>query len=105
MRDLRSDEQLIRAAAALSRMAPPEWETFLKAVELRAARRAEELVSSAPDILSIAQGRAQETRDLLGLLKDCRSAADKLEEKLRGTQAPTGNGPGRSHSRSSTPGF
>lgn len=77
------DEGLIRAAATLARMAPLEWQSFLQAFSVHAAQRDEELVGSALAMLPVAQGRAQEAREMLGLYTECTKTADKLEVRYR----------------------
>lgn len=82
------DIQFARAAAALSRSAPNEWQTFLNEVQRHTLERAQALVASPSDLLQQNQGRALEARDFCDFLQNCRNLADKVVEKRSEATGP-----------------
>lgn len=78
-----SDRDLILKAANLARSAPKEWSDFLAAFKDYADTRRDQCVSSSPDALFVAQGRAQSCVALLRLFEDCLKAADQIQEKRK----------------------
>lgn len=78
-----SDRDLIQKAAYLARNAPEQWKHFLGALSQYNERARDNCVSSPIEQLPVAQGRAQATAHLLGLLVDCQAMADKIERKTK----------------------
>jgi hypothetical protein len=74
-----AEQNLIIAAARLSRASPESWDEFLKAFHLYAWDLAELLVSSPPDMVHIAQGRAQGVAAVSRLLDKCRETAASMD--------------------------
>ena len=73
------DQNLILAAARLSAAAPQSWDDFLKAFHLYSWDLANLLVASPPDMVYIAQGRAQGVAAVGRLLDKCRETAGSME--------------------------
>jgi hypothetical protein len=80
---LTTDNDLIMAAARLARSAPENWERFLGALQAYSSQTIQNCIQSPLDELPRAQGRAQATARLYGLLSDCIKSADKQEGKTR----------------------
>lgn len=78
-----TETDLIMAAARLARSAPENWERFLGALQAHSSQNIQNCIQSPLDELPRAQGRAQATARLYGLLSDCLKSADKLEGKSR----------------------
>jgi hypothetical protein len=78
-----SDETLILAAAKIARTAPGDWKQFLGAFQEYSSKQISNCVASPLDELPRAQGRAQATAHLYGLLAECVSSADKIEGKRK----------------------
>jgi hypothetical protein len=77
------DDELILAAARLARVAPENWKQFLGALSPYSSQQITNCVQSPLEELPRAQGRAQATARLYGLLADCLSSADKIEGKRK----------------------
>lgn len=75
------DHKLILAAAKLARRAPEDWKQFLGAFSDYSTTQISNCVQSPLEELPRAQGRAQATARLYGLLADCLASADKIEGK------------------------
>ena len=78
-----NDRDLIMKAAFVARSAPEGWKHFLGALSQYNEKQRDNCVSSPIEQLPVAQGRAQATAHLLGLLADCQSMADKIERKTK----------------------
>ena len=78
-----NDRDLIQKAAYLARSAPEAWRHFLGALSQYNEKQRDNCVSSPIEQLPVAQGRAQATAHLLGLLVDCQAMADKIERKTK----------------------
>lgn len=70
-------DKLVFAAARLARIAPVDWEQFIGAFNEYSAEQTRNLLASAPDVLQVAQGRAQLCAHLKNTLDDCIRLADK----------------------------
>ncbi len=77
------DDELTLAAARLARSAPESWKQFLVALSGYSSQQINYCIQSPLDELPRAQGRAQNSARLYGLLADCIASADKLEGKRR----------------------
>ena len=73
------EQNLILAAARLSRASPESWDEFMKAFHLYSWDQANLLVASPPDMVYIAQGRAQGVAAVGRLLDKCRETASSME--------------------------
>lgn len=78
-----ADDALILAAARLARNAPESWERFLGAFQAYSSQQIQNCIQSPLDELPRAQGRAQITARLYGLMAECIPSADKLEGKRK----------------------
>lgn len=77
------ETDLTLAAARLARNAPESWERFLGAFQAYSSQQITNCVQSPLEDLPRAQGRAQATARLYGLLAECLSSADKIEGKRK----------------------
>lgn len=77
------DDKLILAAAKIARTVPGDWQQFLGAVQEYSSQQISNCVASPLEELPRAQGRAQATARLYGLLAECISSADKIEGKRK----------------------
>lgn len=75
------DRNLILAAAELARSNPQKWDEFLTAMSEYSAKAMDTLVSSGPENLKVAQGRAQMSRDLKALLEGAVKSADRITSR------------------------
>lgn len=80
-----NDRRLILAAAHVARRAPEEWANFISAFVEHTDNRRDECIQSPPDMLQVAQGRAQACASLRRLLAECTKMADSIEK----TKSPT----------------
>jgi hypothetical protein len=74
------------AAAQLARRAPEEWDIFLIALAEHTDMRRDECVQAQPEMILVAQGRAQACVKLEALFADCREEAEaisKMQSKPR----------------------
>ena len=71
------------AAAKLARVAPENWKQFLGAFQAYSSMQIQNCVQSPLETLPVAQGRAQATARLYGLMAECIQAADKIEGKRK----------------------
>jgi hypothetical protein len=78
-----TENDLIREAARLARSAPVNWDRFLGALQAYSNQSVQNCIQSPLDELPRAQGRAQATARLYGILSDCIASADKLEGKRK----------------------
>ncbi len=78
-----TDEELVLAAARLSRNAPELWEQFIGAFRAYTERSVTNCIQSPVSELTRAQGRAQSASYLYGLMSSCRETADHIERKRR----------------------
>lgn len=75
------ENDLILHAARLARSSPGNWEKFLGALQAYTSQNINQCIQSPLDELPRAQGRAQATARLYGILSDCIKSADKIEGK------------------------
>ena len=73
------EQNLILAAARLSRASPESWDEFLSTFTRYAWDMAEKLVQSPVEVVLVAQGRAQGMMILGKLLTDCQKTASSME--------------------------
>ena len=78
------DQDLIVAAARLARASPESWDEFLRAFHLYSWDQANLLVAAPPDMVHIAQGRAQGVAAVGRLLDKCRETASSMEANKKG---------------------
>jgi hypothetical protein len=78
-----NDRDLIYKAAGLARSAPQAWNDFLGALAQYTEQHRSNCISSSVENLQVAQGRAQAYTNLLRLLQDCKTTADKIEGKQK----------------------
>jgi hypothetical protein len=74
---------LAKAAMELRAASPKAWNAFLSAVTLRLDDVTEACITSTPERLQEAQGRAREIRDLFKALHEAPQLAQQLQEKER----------------------
>lgn len=77
---LKPKEQVIIAAANLSRTTPDQWRTFLSALDAYSEAHRENLLQSPLPELPVNQGKAQSLTSLLRTLKACEADADKIRK-------------------------
>lgn len=77
------DDKLTLAAARVARAAPQFWDELLRALDGQTQLHINACISSPVDTVLVCQGRAQALGALLALLKDCKSNADKIEERAK----------------------
>lgn len=68
-------------AAALAMKCPKEWKEFMEALQVYVNQRKDEMVSSPPDLVMVAQGRAREASTFLRCMDDCVVVADQLSKR------------------------
>ena len=68
------------AAARLAQSAPLQWVEFVDALSNYTEHRCIECIQSPPDMLQVAQGRAQSMVAFLRLLVDCRKTAESVDK-------------------------
>lgn len=78
MSELRPNQELALKVAALRRAAPREWEEMLAEMRRYANARMADCVSSPLGMLQVAQGRAQNARDMVRLFEDAVKTADRI---------------------------
>lgn len=78
-----SDRPLILAAAKLARSSPENWKQFLDGFRVFTDQQRDNCIQSPIENLPVAQGRAQISAHLHGLLSDCLAMADKIEGKRK----------------------
>jgi hypothetical protein len=75
------DNKLTLAAANVARAAPQFWAEMIKALNDQTETQRNACISSPPDMLQVAQGRAQYATALLSLLKDCVHDVDQMRQR------------------------
>ena len=80
---MNAEHTLVIEAARLARIAPTTWEKFLGALQALNEQTTTQCIQSPLAELPRAQGRAQATARLLGILEDCVASADKIEGKKK----------------------
>jgi hypothetical protein len=83
-----SNKNFVVAAASLARAAPSQWDQFVRAMSEHYESTKEQFVSSPSSSIQLAQGRAQEARDILNLCRDCKSEADQIENRIKTNAQP-----------------
>lgn len=78
-----ADNDLTIAAARLARNAPELWNQFLGAFQAYSSQSIQNCIQSPLEELPRAQGRAQATARLYGLMAECLTSADKIESKRK----------------------
>lgn len=77
------EADLTLAAARIARTSPDAWNQFLAAAQAYSSQQITNCIQSPLDQLPVAQGRAQATARLYGLLAECIQGADKIEGKRK----------------------
>lgn len=77
------ENDLTMAAARLARTAPESWKQLLGALQAYSSQQIQNCIQSPLEELPRAQGRAQATARLYGLMAECLSSADKIEGKRK----------------------
>ncbi len=77
------ENDLILTAARVARTSIANWDQFLAAVQAYSNQQTTHCIQSPLEFLPIAQGRAQATARLYGILAECLSSADKIEGKRK----------------------
>lgn len=77
------ESDLTLAAARIARSSPDAWDRFVAAVQAYSSQQIQNCIQSPLETLPVAQGRAQATARLYGLLAECISSADKIEGKRK----------------------
>ena len=77
------EQDLIVAAARLSRAAPTPWDEFLTAFRAYARELAEKLVATPSDTVFVAQGRAQSVAGVAKLFDKCRETTAAIEDNKK----------------------
>jgi hypothetical protein len=77
------NQRLTLASAKLARGAPALWDEFMTALAAEHQTTIQALISSPPDQLATAQGRAQLMTALLTLMSTCVKDADQITEKAK----------------------
>ena len=75
-----AEQDLIVAAARLSRASPESWSEFLKAYHLYAWDLANVLVASPLDMVYVNQGRAQGVAQVGRILDNCRAKQEAMDK-------------------------
>ncbi len=78
-----AENDLTMAAARLARIAPEGWKHLLGALQVYSSQQIQNCIQSPLEELPRAQGRAQATARLYGLMADCLPSADKIEGKRK----------------------
>lgn len=74
---------LQQATAQLARSAPQSWEQFLAAYRAHHLDILKQIVSSPPETVHVAQGRAKHADELLRLFETAVATAEQIERKMR----------------------
>ena len=82
------NEAIILAAAELEKSHPTRWAEFMIALKGYSDNCTDQCISSTPEGLSTAQGRAQQIRAFLKMLEDCSATSDQIR-KIRNEKART----------------
>lgn len=77
------ENELIMAAARVARVAPENWRQLLGALQAYSSLQITNCIQSPLEELPRAQGRAQATARLYGVMADCLASADKIEGKRK----------------------
>ena len=78
-----TETELTLAAARIARSSPDAWDRFIAAFQAYSSQQIQNCIQSPLELLPVAQGRAQTTARLYGLLSECVSSADKIEGKRK----------------------
>jgi hypothetical protein len=81
------DSELVLKSASLSRIAPREWEEFLKAFRAYGDDQSRLCVQAATDQLHRMQGRAQQCDSLSDLFGNAGKTADRIAQKRAASAA------------------
>jgi hypothetical protein len=73
--------ELLTRASGLSRVAPTEWDFFIKALERRAQEATEYMLGSDTHNVQTNQGRAQAYVFIWKTCKDCLDTLNKIEQE------------------------
>lgn len=74
------NKELIFAAADLARSSPQTYQRFLAEYRVYLQKTIEDVVSSPPDQIFKAQGRALHAREVLSLLENCTRDAEQIQK-------------------------
>jgi hypothetical protein len=75
-----SDKNMVLAAARLARTAPQQWDEFVQAFAEYVDDKIVDVIQAPPEMLQIAQGRAQGLVSFSKLLADCRKTAESIDK-------------------------
>jgi hypothetical protein len=67
--------------AQLARSAPGNWDKFLAAYRVHCTEILKQVISSPPDSLHVAQGRAKHADEFLRLLETAVANAEQIEKR------------------------
>jgi hypothetical protein len=76
-----NDHELQHAAAQLARSAPSSWHQFLAAYRVHCNDLLKQMITSPPDIVQVAQGRAKHGDELLRLLETAVATAEQIAKR------------------------
>jgi len=77
---------MVLTAAHLASSAPQQWDEFIAALAEYVDHRCVECIQSPPEMLQVAQGRAQSLVGLGRLLEDCRKTAESIHKAAENKQ-------------------
>lgn len=78
-----NDKELQLAIAQLARSAPRNWNEFLAAYRVHSHEILKQVISSPPEALHVAQGRAKHSDELLRLFDTALATAEQIEKRNR----------------------
>lgn len=81
MSAVKTDKDLIFAAARVSFRAPQEWASFISTLAAHVETKRNECISAPLDMLQVAQGRAQAWTAVHDMFVDCINTAKSIEAK------------------------
>jgi hypothetical protein len=77
-----SDRSALQLAVAhLARSAPQSWEQFLAAYRVYSTEVLKQVLSSPPESLHVAQGRAKQADEFLRVLESSPGIAEQIEKR------------------------
>lgn len=74
---------LQQAAAQLARSSPRSWDEFLAAYRAHCHEVLKQVISSPPETVQVAQGRARHADELLKQLETALAVAEQIEKRNR----------------------
>lgn len=76
-----NDKELQQSIAQLIRAAPASWEKFMAAYRIHCHETLKQVISSPPETIQVAQGRAKHADELLRLLDSALATAEQIEKR------------------------